>query len=85
MVRLSTLVSAAEVTDFKQAGASLFNVYPYDETKTYNVNDALYVDSEGKLTNDAAVAEQDGKNFAGTVIEPATATKSAMKVYVNIR
>lgn len=75
-------VSDATIEDFKPAG-SLFNVFPYDEARTYNVNDTLYVDENGILTNDSSAAGT--ANEAGTVIVPPTATKSAMTVYVNIK
>lgn len=74
--------SAAVIEQFKPAG-QLFNVFPYDATQTYNIGDTLYVDDNGVITNDSSAAGTD--NTVGTVIEPATATKSAMKVYINIK
>ena len=75
-------VGDAIVEQFKPAG-QLFNVFPYDETKTYNIGDTLYVDDNGIITNDSSAADTD--NIVGTVIEPATAIKSEMKVYINIK
>lgn len=75
-------VGDAVVEQFKPAG-QLFNVFPYDATQTYNIGDTLYVDDNGIITNDSSAA--DTNNTVGTVIEPATATKSAMKVYINIK
>lgn len=42
------------------------STYVYDATKTYNVNDKLYVDSNGKITNVAGTA---GKDFIGVVVK----------------
>lgn len=75
-------VGDAVIEQFKPAG-QLFNVFPYDATQTYNIGDTLYVDDNGVITNDSSAADTD--NTVGTVIEPATATKSAMKVYINIK
>lgn len=75
-------VGDAVIDQFKPAG-QLFNVFPYDETQTYNIGDTLYVDDNGIITNDAGAASTD--NIVGTVVEPATATKSAMKIYINIK
>lgn len=72
----------AVIEQFKPAG-QLFNVFPYDATQTYNIGDTLYVDDNGIITNDAGAASTN--NTVGTVVEPATATKSAMKVYINIK
>lgn len=60
-------------------------VYPYDKTKTYNVNDKLYVGTTGLITNDAGEAETDAKNFVGTVVKPCTASDSAMVIFVNAK
>lgn len=75
-------VSDGTINQFKPAG-SLFNVFPYDATRTYNIGDTLFVDENGIITNDATASDTD--NTVGTVIEPATATKSAMKIYMNIK
>lgn len=75
-------VSDAMVEQFRPAG-QLFNVFPYDATQTYNIGDTLYVDDNGIITNDVGAASTN--NTVGTVVEPATATKSAMKVYINIK
>lgn len=77
-------VGDAVIEQFKSAGA-LFNVFPYDETQTYAINDDLFVDDNGIITNDASADAGDGTNFVGKVVEPATSTKSAMKIYVNIK
>lgn len=77
-------VSDAMVDQFRQAG-SLFNIFPYDAERTYNVNDKLFVNGDGIITNDDNEAEQDNSNFVGIVVDPATPTKSAMKIYMNIQ
>lgn len=77
-------VGDAMIDQFRQAG-SLFSIFPYDAERTYNVNDRLFVNGDGIITNDAGEEEQDGSNFVGIVVDPATPTKSAMKIYMNIQ
>lgn len=59
-------------------------VFPYNSTRTYKVDDELYVDDKGIITNDAAKKNATGSNKVGRVVVPATATSSAMVVYVNV-
>ena len=80
----TAVTSAAVIEQFKPAG-QLFNIFPYDETQTYAINDNLFVDENGIITNNASADAGDGTNFVGKVVEPATSTKSAMKIYVNIK
>ena len=54
----------------------------FDDTKTYHVNDALYVDANGLLTNDASVKDTTNKNFVGTVVAVEAGNKS-LTVFVN--
>lgn len=75
--------SSANVTQFVAMGAEVL-VYPYDSSKTYLVNDAIYVDASGLLTNDVSAAEADKKNLVGYVKYPPTSTISAMTLVINI-
>jgi hypothetical protein len=58
-------------------GTTVVNVY--DNTKTYNVNDALYCSSSGLITNDGASANG-LTNYLGRVNVPPTATNPNMEI-----
>ena len=71
------IVKIGQVTIANEEGMKVF-----DDTKTYHVNDALYVDANGLLTNEASAKDDTNKNFVGTVVAVEAGNKS-LTVFVN--
>ena len=76
----------AVIQDFIPAGSRI-EIFPYDNEKVYAKLDELYVDANGVITNDATVKTTDANgnvlNYVGYVVEPPTATVTAMKIHLN--
>ena len=58
------------------------NVFPYDSSKTYAVNDLIYVDANGLLTNDASA--KDAHNLVGRVVVAPAGNVTAMKIALQV-
>ena len=71
------IVKIGQVTIANEEGMKVF-----DDTKTYHVNDVLYVDANGLLTNEASAKDDTNKNFVGTVVAVEAGNKS-LTVFVN--
>ena len=80
------VVQAGEVTLDKDmylnADGTPKTVYPYDENQTYAVNDLIYVDANGLLTNDASA--KDAHNLVGRVVVAPVGTQTAMKLALQV-
>lgn len=80
------VVQMGEVTldkdTYYNADGAAVEVFPYDKEKTYHVNDLLYVNADGLITND--VSAKDAHNFVGRVVIAPEGTKTAMKIALNV-
>lgn len=81
-----SVVQAGEVTLDKDvylnADGTAKEVFPYDSSKTYAVNDLIYVDENGLLTNDASA--KDAHNLVGRVVEAPAGLKTALKIALQV-
>ena len=71
------IVKIGQVTIANEEGMKVF-----DDAKTYHVNDALYVDANGLLTNEPSAKDDTKKNFVGKVVV-ADASNKFLTVFVN--
>lgn len=80
------IVQLGEVTLDKdvylQADGTPKTVFPYDENRTYSVNDLIYVNADGVLTNDAAA--KDAHNLVGRVVIAPTGNATALKIALQV-
>lgn len=74
----------AVVVQFVPAG-SAEDVFPYDSTRTYSINDELFVDSNGLITNDSSVKNVEGTNYVGRICVPPTSASTIMVININVR
>jgi len=86
--KMVSVVKIAQVTltkDVFKVGDDLQEFYPFDKTKVYAYKTKLYVNSSGIITSDDAVAQEDDKNFVGTVVVPYDANSNdSMTIEVNL-
>ena len=75
---------AAVVVQFVPAGTAE-DIFPYDSTRTYSINDELFVDANGLLTNDASVKNGEGTNYVGRICVPPTSASTKMVININVR
>ena len=80
------VVQMGEVTIDKDvylaADGTPIEVFPYKTGITYEVNELLYVNEEGLITNEADA--KDAHNIVGRVVVAPEGTKTAMKIALNV-